>query len=104
MYALRHEHPCCPGQFWAEFIEETENRLRINGVKSRGCAEGDLALGEYASIRNEAYVKWVTTVNDRGELLYPPNAAGFNAAGHFLPDNVKAILQHFDAFEPFARF
>jgi len=70
--------------FWLKFVEVAEAKLATAGIKSRGVADGDLPLGIYASIRNEAFVL------DRdacGDTLpcYPPNAAGWNAAGHECP-------------------
>jgi hypothetical protein len=67
--------------FWYTFIREAERRLSALNVKSRNVAIGDLKLPhcEYASLRNEAFVKV------GNECIYPPNSAGFNAAEHFNP-------------------
>ncbi len=67
--------------FWFNFVMEAERRLLLHGVEARGCADGDLALPncKYLSLRNEAFVK----VN--GELCYPPNNVGWNAARHACP-------------------
>lgn len=64
--------------FWFTFVVEAEARLLRFGIRSRGCADGDFALPHcrFASIRNEAFVR----VN--GQLCYPPNDAGWNAARH----------------------
>jgi hypothetical protein len=87
--------------FWFAFIVEAERRLARAGVRPRGCADGDLPLPgcKYASLRNEAFVRVPQPVvdfrdppGDAGEapemqlsLAYPPNALGWNAAGHFNP-------------------
>lgn len=44
--------------FWFTFIREAEKRLANAAIRSRGVADGDLALPgcRYASLRNEAYV------------------------------------------------
>lgn len=102
--------------FWFRFVRTVERRLRRAGICSNGCADGDLPLPacEYASLRNEAYIQWpprpaaapvaaaaaavaveASAGNDvdadialHRRLVYPPNAAGWNAARHahiFLP-------------------
>lgn len=45
--------------FWCTFVRELERRLLTLQVKTRGCADGDLALPGcvYTSLRNEAYVR-----------------------------------------------
>lgn len=85
----------CPGQehdfwlgpefereslFWADFVQAAENKLAAAGVRSRGVADGDFPLGEYASLRNEAFV-----LDSSREFVYPPNCVGWNAAGHCCP-------------------
>jgi hypothetical protein len=99
--------------FWFTFIREAERRLSSIGVVCRGTAVGDLALPNcvYASLRNEAFVmqpvsilnvskmverrtgsesldeEATTAMNTTTgkELVYPPNGAGWNAAGHEVP-------------------
>eukprot|EP00467_Chlorarachnion_reptans_P024437 CAMPEP_0114492906 /NCGR_PEP_ID=MMETSP0109-20121206/3818_1 /TAXON_ID=29199 /ORGANISM="Chlorarachnion reptans, Strain CCCM449" /LENGTH=328 /DNA_ID=CAMNT_0001669807 /DNA_START=45 /DNA_END=1031 /DNA_ORIENTATION=+ len=44
------------GSFWRALVVEAERRLRFYGVRYAGCANGDLPLGRYTSIRNEAFV------------------------------------------------
>jgi len=68
--------------FWFTWIQEAEARLAAAGVRSRGTADGDLALPGcvYASLRNEAFVK----VNG-GEPEYPPNHTGWNATRQINP-------------------
>jgi len=46
------------GSFWRNLIREAERRLRHYKIESAGCADGDLPLGRFASIRNEAFVPW----------------------------------------------
>mmetsp|Transcript_38004 Transcript_38004/g.98357 ORF Transcript_38004/g.98357 Transcript_38004/m.98357 type:complete len:282 (-) Transcript_38004:125-970(-) len=75
--------------FWSRLIGEGEQRLQAAGVRNHGgFAHGDLPLsGRYASVRNEAFV----LMQDAGErregmsYIYPPNHAGWNAAGHPCP-------------------
>ena len=44
--------------FWWDFIDAVEKRFAEQGVRSRGCAVGDLAVGAYASLRNESFVRY----------------------------------------------
>lgn len=77
-------------EFWFQFIDVAESALAAAGVRSRGVAAGDLPLGRYASIRNEAFV----VEPDQGHLPgYPSNAAGWNAAGHRCPLAISALDQ-----------
>eukprot|EP00440_Ansanella_granifera_P008362 gb/GFBE01009059.1/.p1 GENE.gb/GFBE01009059.1/~~gb/GFBE01009059.1/.p1 ORF type:complete len:275 (+),score=47.37 gb/GFBE01009059.1/:1-825(+) len=73
--------------FWEDFIQEAEVKLAAAGVRSRGCADGDLPLGHYASLRNEAFV--LASLADPFQapqyFIYPPNESGWNAAGHSCP-------------------
>lgn len=82
------------GNFWMLFILEAERLLRAAGLHSAGVADGDLALPgcNFASIRNEAYVRelnedWINgdPPSQRQVLQYPPNRRGWNAAGHQNP-------------------
>lgn len=67
---------------WASFVQEAEELLSSQGIESNGgVADGDLPLGRYASIRNEAFVYG----NPEFLYIYPPNEAGWNAAGHLCP-------------------
>ena len=45
--------------FWFNFIRTVERHLKQAGIRSRGTADGDLALPSclYASLRNEAFVR-----------------------------------------------
>ena len=64
--------------FWLEFLIEVENKLtkeKIKTKKHNGCADGDLYLGKYTSLRNECFIY------DE----YPPNEEGWNAANHKIP-------------------
>eukprot|EP00048_Salpingoeca_helianthica_P015276 m.225934 g.225934 ORF g.225934 m.225934 type:complete len:313 (+) comp16832_c0_seq1:55-993(+) len=90
------EHPT---RFWQELVAEAEAALAAARVRPRGLADGDLALGEYASLRNEAFVRhrpewqlpsgWSGVDLGRGheseQWIYPPNAAGHNSANHRSP-------------------
>eukprot|EP00040_Diaphanoeca_grandis_P041219 m.262632 g.262632 ORF g.262632 m.262632 type:complete len:374 (+) comp46464_c0_seq1:211-1332(+) len=81
-------------EFWASFIQEAERLLLDTNLSPGGVADGDLALPgcRFASIRNEAFIKIANphwTVGDhpstKEEFAYPPNSAGWNAAGHVNP-------------------
>lgn len=79
--------------FWSAFVAQAEQALLAAGVESHGgAAEGDVPLGQYASLRNEAFVLGREEREDglRGQLdfIYPPNETGWNAAGHPLPMQV----------------
>lgn len=87
-----------PADFYTSFVATAEARLRANGVRSRGCAEGDLPLGHYASLRNEAFVQRPTRClmhtasgkewREVPSLVYPPNDSGWNAADQPCPVNI----------------
>lgn len=67
--------------FWLNFVVLAEDALAAAGVRSRGTADGDLSLGHYASLRNEAFI-----FEPSEQLyIYPPNESGWNAAGHICP-------------------
>lgn len=64
--------------FWYEFLIDVENKLKkanIKKKKNNGCADGDLYLGEYSSLRNECLIF------DE----YPPNEYGWNARKQKVP-------------------
>ena len=42
--------------YYASLVRAAEARLDAAGIRSRGCADGDLALGTYTSLRNEAFI------------------------------------------------
>lgn len=67
--------------FWSHFVEEAEQRLSAANIRSRGLAHGDLKLGHYASLRNEAFIFEAAS----GLYIYPPNTSGWNAVGHPCP-------------------
>lgn len=83
------------GEFWFLFIQEAERRLQEAGLVSAGLADGDLALPgcQFASLRNEAYVRvpneaWHAGAPahvPRTALAYPPNDVGWNGIGHANP-------------------
>lgn len=81
-------------KFWLDLVGEAEDLLSRAAVRSKGTAKGDLALGRYTSIRNEAFVKplqhWNVPITWTGmdagvafedQWIYP-NDAGWNAAQH----------------------
>jgi len=83
------ERPSC---FWHDLVRDAEVALREAGVESHGgTANGDLPLDGlgYASLRNEAFIPVRKDINGRGcghtMYIYPPNGAGWNAAGHRSP-------------------
>ena len=65
--------------FWYDFLIDVENKLKNNNIQKRkenGCADGDLYLGLYTSLRNESFIfNPSTKVNQ-----YPPNDKGWNAS------------------------
>lgn len=64
--------------FWYEFLFDVEEKLKkanIKKQKPKGCAEGDLYLGKYTSLRNESFIY------DE----YPPNETGWNARKQNVP-------------------
>lgn len=67
--------------FWYDFFCCAEHILEINSIESNGLANGDLKLGNYVSLRNEAYVY----DKEKDEFIYPPDNAGWNGAGNELP-------------------
>eukprot|EP01105_Mastigella_eilhardi_P004845 TRINITY_DN1653_c0_g1_i1.p1 TRINITY_DN1653_c0_g1~~TRINITY_DN1653_c0_g1_i1.p1 ORF type:complete len:326 (-),score=68.79 TRINITY_DN1653_c0_g1_i1:36-938(-) len=90
-------------QSWLRFVADVETLLAANHIESNGCADGDLPLGRYASLRNEAYVLWPPvsvlalafghkhSSTPTSELCYPPNAAGWNAAYHEVPFSLPTV-------------
>lgn len=71
--------------FWHQFVQAAEEAFQKAGVESHGLADGDLKLGRYASLRNEAFIPV------DGLHVYPPNNAGWNAAGHACPLQLPRI-------------
>ena len=68
--------------------------LASNKIKENGVAPGDLALGKYVSLRNEAFVK-----NETGSYIYPPNNKGWNPLNQKIPihiNNFKKALNSKD--------
>lgn len=79
--------------FWTTFVAEAEQVLQEAGIESHGgVADGDVPLGRYASLRNEAFVLGHEVREDGGQgaetFIYPPNSAGWNAARQPLPFHV----------------
>mmetsp|Transcript_64539 Transcript_64539/g.134596 ORF Transcript_64539/g.134596 Transcript_64539/m.134596 type:complete len:481 (-) Transcript_64539:396-1838(-) len=67
--------------YWKPFVKTIESRLTAHGLRSPGCADGDLSLGgRYCSLRNEAFVP--PDHEPAGEPCYPSNRQGWNAVNH----------------------
>lgn len=83
------------GPFWESFVQQATSLLRAYGIRSNGgIADGDLPLGgPYASLRNEAFVPCpIQSASERCPVnIYPPNAAGWNAAGHQPPMRLPSM-------------
>lgn len=82
--------------FWSGFVQSAEHLLSSAGVESNGgTADGDLSLGgRYASVRNEAFVSLPEPNAGRCNTMnyiYPPNDAGWNAAGHPCPLSIPPL-------------
>lgn len=75
--------------FWTHFVSEAERILSENNIRSAGCANGDLPLGKYVSLRNEAF--FIDKV--------PPNEKGWNCAGHALPFDIEDLKRIFSQHE-----
>ena len=75
------------GAFWMKFLTSGEEKLKENGIKIQGCADGDLKIGDYFSLRNESFVKHKVFISDRlvKDYEYPHDTDGWNKAGHALP-------------------
>jgi hypothetical protein len=69
--------------FWVDLIRIIEKELKENFIKSNNLANGDLKIGEYTSLRNEAYV----FINN--ENVYPPDEYGWNSTKKKLPFDLK---------------
>ena len=77
-------------KFYYELLIDIENQLNKLRVRQRikdGFADGDLWLGKYVSLRNEAYCK-----NKEDEYVYPPNEKGWNSSKQKLPFNWVQIF------------
>ena len=64
-------------KFYYDLLIDIENKLSKNKIKKtieNGAANGDLWIGKYSSLRNEAYYK-----SKRGGYIYPPNDKGWNS-------------------------
>lgn len=71
-----------PNKFWFDFVVSVEEEFIKEKIEQRyidHCADGDLWIGKYASLRNEAY----TLVKD--EYEYPLNDSGWNAVKQTKP-------------------
>ena len=70
-------------KFYYDLLIDIENQLIENKIKktvTNGAADGDLWIGKYASLRNEAFCK---VVNEG--YVYPPNDRGWNSAKQKMP-------------------
>ena len=68
------------------WVKKAEELLENAGVRTNGCADGDRWLnGKYTSLRNETFVvlaRRKDSTDVERWFAYPPNDAGWNAAGH----------------------
>lgn len=62
------------------------------GIRSNGLADGDFKLGQYTSLRNEAFVK----SQDNETYIYPPNNAGWNPLNHCIPIDVAKVKKELE--------
>ena len=72
-------------KFYLDLLIDIENQLKKLKIKKRienACAYGDLWLGDYASLRNEAFCKGVNE-----GYIYPPNNRGWNSLKQKMPFN-----------------
>lgn len=78
-------------KFYYDLIIDIEKQLfaqKIEKTVENGCAEGDLWIGKYTSLRNEAFCK-----GENGGFIYPPNDKGWNAYKKKLPFSWINILR-----------
>ena len=57
-------------------------------IASNGLASGDLKIGNYVSLRNEAFV-----LNEEGNYIYPRNSDGWNPLNQQHPFNIANFIQ-----------
>ena len=75
--------------FWKEMVIEIEHALWVHEIKPNGLANGDLRIGQYVSLRNEAFV-----LNEEdGNYMYPPNFKGWNPEGQRLPFDISRFIK-----------
>lgn len=74
--------------FWYDVFVTIEETLARHNIREAGCAIGDLKLGRYVSLRNEAYVMY----GDNWE--YPRDYSGWNAANHRTPFNIERFKKN----------
>ena len=70
-------------KFYYDLLIDIEKKLSQENIKQtveNGCAYGDLWIGKFASLRNEAFC-----VGNNGEFIYPPNERGWNSARQKMP-------------------
>jgi hypothetical protein len=70
--------------YWLDMFKRIECVLEDSKIRPNGCANGDLPLGKYVSIRNEVFVH----CDEKDVGIYPPDECGWNALGHPLPFNI----------------
>lgn len=94
-------------QYLRNLINSIDQALKVAKIRSRGCATGDHKISDYASIRNESFVEWrhqweippgwtgySPSLAEESQFIYPPNAAGFNGAGHQSPFEFYSTVSH----------
>ena len=72
--------------FWYELLIDIESKLKnakIKRKKLNGAADGDLWLGQYSSLRNEAFC----FEKKEKDYVYPPNNRGWNSVNQKKPFN-----------------
>merc|ERR1711988_1688872 len=93
------------GRFWFDFIRSAEERLQAAGLRSNGVACGDRPLPgcEFASLRNEAFVRLLNPDWTEASQLpkyiweYPPNSHGWNGACNRNPlEGTIMLLEVYD--------
>lgn len=99
-------------EFWLDFIKQAEQRLKNANIQSRGAANGDHPMGDYASLRNESFIGveegWdnVTNIIELAgkKYCYPPNVAGFNPAEDVNPLQKQSCCARLFLRQPTRRY
>ena len=76
--------------FYYNLLVDIEKELNNTNIRQRiknGMADGDLWLGKYVSLRNEAYCK-----NEDNNYVYPPDEKGWNSTKQKMPFNWVQIF------------
>ena len=93
----KDEHPA---KFWFALITTIESALKDHHIRSRGLAKGDQKLGDYASLRNEAYVEYLPKW---GEMLPKIEPIIFNGKSYCYPPSIEGLVNgaaHQYPFDP----